>query len=112
MRCALPILLVVLLLPIGIAQAAQPDCEDYGPGVHVTFGFRVGSPYTEEEQAIFDKMHLRQNGIIARETKRTSKGCIEAWVPDGQGGFDTEYYDPRELEGGRFPPGALQLQLD
>ena len=111
MRRAL-LALPILLLPFGAAEAAQPDCEDYGPGVHFSFKVQVGEPYTEQEQAVFDKMHLRQNGIIARDTKRTAKGCIEAWVPDGQGGFDTEYYDPRDLEGGRFPPGALRLQLD
>lgn len=108
----LALLLPMLLISTGSAFAAQPDCEDYGPGVHFSFRVQVGADYTEEEQAIFDKMHLRQNGIVARETRRTAKGCIEAWVPDGRGGFITEYYDPRDLEGGRFPPGALQLQFD
>lgn len=111
MRRAILLPLAFLALCTG-ALAAQPDCEDYGPGIHFSFKVQVGADYTEEEQAIFDKMHLRQNGIIARDTRRTSKGCIEAWVPDGQGGYSTEYYDPRDLEGGRFPPGALRLQLD
>ncbi|HEY0920872.1 hypothetical protein [Devosia sp.] len=111
MRHAILLPLTFFALTTG-ALAAQPDCENYGPGVHFSFRMQVGADYTEEEQAIFDQMHLRQNGIIARDTRRTAKGCIEAWVPDGAGGFETRYYDPRNLEGGRFPPGALRLQLD
>jgi hypothetical protein len=88
-------------LAVTPAQAV-PDCNAYGPGLHVEFGFRIGSPYTREEQEIFDKMHLRQRGINARTVTRTDKGCLEAWVPDGAGGFNTEYYDPK----------SFQLQLD
>lgn len=103
--------LAALLGATGGAVAA-PDCEDHGPGLHITFGFSVGSPYTDEEQEVFDKMHLRQSGVVARETKRTAGDCIEAWVPDGQGGFDTEYYDPRTFERKTFDSNSFRLQLD
>lgn len=92
---------LALALAVGPALAA-PRCDEYGPGLHVEFGFRIGSPYTSEEQEIFDKMHLRQHGIDARTVTRTDDGCLEAWVPDGEGGFDTRFYDPR----------SFQLKLD
>jgi hypothetical protein len=92
---------LAVLLSAGPAVAA-PKCNEYGPGLHVEFGFRIGSPYTREEQEIFDKMHLRQQGINARTVTRTDDGCLEAWVPDGEGGFDTQYYDPK----------SFQLKLD
>ena len=95
MRCLL-ILALVAVLTSSPALAA-PDCEDNRPGLHISFGFSIGR-FTDEEQATFDKMHLRQNGIIARDVKRTDKGCIAAWVPDGQGGFSTEYYNPRTFQ--------------
>ena len=94
-----PVVLALVALALSAAPVlAAPKCNDYGPGLHVEFGFSIGSPYTREEQEIFDKMHLRQNGINARTVKRTDDDCLEAWVPNGQGGFDTEYYDPRTFE--------------
>lgn len=96
-----PCAVLALALTAGPALAA-PKCNEYGTGLHVEFGFRIGSPYTKEEQEVFDKMHLRQQGINARTVTRTDDGCLEAWVPDGQGGFDTQYYDPK----------SFQLKLD
>lgn len=106
------LLALSVLLALTANALAAPDCEDLGPGLHISFGVRVGAPYTEEEQEIFDKMYLRQNGIIARETKRTARGCIEAWVPDGKGGFSTEYFDPRSFRHLTFDENTFQLQLD
>jgi hypothetical protein len=94
-----PAILAIVALGLSAGPAlAAPDCNDYGPGLHVEFGFSIGAPYTDEEQEIFDKMHLRQNGINARTVSRTDEGCLEAWVPDGKGGFSTQYLDPRSFE--------------
>lgn len=95
-------LLVPLLALTAMPAQAAPNCNDRGPGLHIEFGFHIGSPYTAEEQEIFDKMHLRQNGVVARRTTRAANGCIQAWIPDGQGGTRIEYYDPR----------SFQLRLD
>lgn len=105
------LLVAMLLAPAGGALAA-PDCEDRGPGLHISLGVHIGEPYTADEQEIFDKMYLRQHGIIARTARRTANGCIEAWVPDGNGGFDTEYYDPRTFEPKTFEDSPFRLQLD
>jgi len=106
------LLAAMLLAPAGGALAAPPDCEDNGPGLHISLGVHIGEPYTADEQEIFDKMYLRQHGIIAREAKRTAKGCIEAWVPNGKGGFTTEYYDPRTFEQKTFEDSPFRLQFD
>ena len=106
------LLAAMLIAPAGGALAAAPDCEDRGPGVHFSLGVHIGEPYTADEQEVFDKMYLRQHGIIAREAKRTAKGCIEAWVPNGSGGFDTEYYDPRTFEQKTFEDSPFRLHFD
>ena len=96
-----PLALAALLL-IATPALARERCDVPKPGITITYGFGIGGKYDDDEQEIFDKMELRKRGVTARETKRTSDGCIEAWVPDGQGGFDTQYFDE----------GTFELKLD
>ncbi len=94
----LPIALAAIALATPALSRERCDGPERTPGVHVTWGFQIGSNYTADEQERFDKMDLRQKGINARTARRTSDGCIEAWVPDGSGGFDTMYFDEDTLE--------------
>jgi len=89
--------LVLALLLAVTPTLARERCDLPEPGLHVTFGVGIGR-YTDEEQETFDKMELRKRGITARTAKRTDDGCIEAWVPDGRGGFDTMYFDEDTFE--------------
>lgn len=86
--------LLVSVLP----AAARERCDTPEPGLHITWGFSVGGKYTDEEQETLDKMELRKRGINARTAKRTDDGCIEAWVPNGGGTFDTQYFDEDTFE--------------
>jgi hypothetical protein len=94
--------LLLLALLAATPALARERCDLPEPGLQITYGFGIGGGYDSEEQEIFDKMELRKRGITARTTKRTSDGCIEAWVPDGTGGFDTQYFDE----------GTFELKLD
>lgn len=90
---------LILLALISTTPAhARERCDTPKPGITITYGIGIGGKYDAEEQEIFDKMELRKRGITARTTRRTSDGCIEAWVPDGQGGFDTQYFDKDTFE--------------
>lgn len=94
MKHALALCLVLAATP----ALARERCDLPEPGLHISFGVSVGGKYDAEEQEIFDKMALRKQGINARIARRTDDGCIEAWVPDGSGGFDTQYFDPDSFE--------------
>jgi hypothetical protein len=94
MKYALALAALLIVTP----ALARERCDTPEPGLHVTFGFGIGGDYDEQEQEIFDKMELRKRGVNARTAKRTSDGCIEAWVPDGSGGFDTQYFDEDTFE--------------
>ena len=94
----LPVAIAALLVATPTLARERCDVPDRTPGVHITWGFQIGADYTAEEQERFDKMELRQRGINARTARRTSDGCIEAWVPDGGGGLDTMYFDEDTLE--------------
>jgi hypothetical protein len=86
---AAPLLFCLMAAP----GLARERCDLPEPGLHITYGISIGGKYSAEEQEIFDKMELRKRGINARTAKRTDDGCIEAWVPDGSGGMDTQYFD-------------------
>lgn len=90
--------LILLAILITTPTLARERCDVPEPGLQFTFGFGIGGGYDDEEQEIFDKMELRKRGISARTAKRTDDGCIEAWIPDGQGGFDTQYFDEETFE--------------
>ena len=93
---------VILIAIVSTAAEARQRCQALGetdkPRIDIKLGIRIGPVYTREEQEVFDKMALRQEGINARRATRTSDGCIEAFVSDGSGGFDTLYFRPGTLE--------------
>lgn len=87
---------------------ARERCDLPGEdGFHfkVVVGFGERSYETQQQ---FDMMALRKAGVYARSSQRTSDGCIEAWIPNGDGTFRNEYYDPSTLGLG----GTLKLNLD
>lgn len=91
------------LVALGVLATATPAlsrerCDVPKPGLTITYGISIGGKYDAQEQEIFDKMELRKRGINARTATRTDDGCIEAWVPDGSGGFDTQYFDEDTFE--------------
>lgn len=93
-------LLLLAATALATPALARERCDtiDRTPGVHITWGFQIGDDYTPQEQEIFDMMDLRRQGINARSARRTSDGCIEAWVPDGNGGHDTLYFQPETMD--------------
>lgn len=76
---------------------ARERCDIPEPGFHmkVTIGFGDRDERTQDD---FDQMALKQAGVTSRSTRRTSDGCIEAWVEGPDGSFHNEYYDPDTLE--------------
>lgn len=93
----------LFVIVLGVLAATSPTlarerCDAPKPGLTITYGFSIGGKYDAQEREIFDKMELRKRGINARTATRTEDGCIEAWVPDGSGGFDTQYFDEDTFE--------------
>jgi hypothetical protein len=100
---AMRLLLLLSLLVLASPALARERCDlPESSGLHVKGGFHLGANYTDEEIEIFDMMALRQKGLKPRSAKRTEDGCIEAWVPDGQGGMETLTFDA----------DTFQLKLD
>ncbi len=94
-----PLFAAALLAGLAVTPSqGRERCDLPEPGLHITYGISIGGRYTAEEQEIFDKMELRKRGINARTARRTEDGCIEAWVPDGSGGFDTQYFETDSFE--------------
>ena len=89
---------ILLAAVITSPALADPNCLGGGsPGLHISFGVGIGE-YTEEEQAQFDKMHLRQQGIDAETVERTWLGCLKVTSRDFNGHWTTDYYDPQTFE--------------
>jgi len=93
----LPAIAVVLLAPALSSPAeARIRCDAIKPGL--SFKVTVGKgDYDINTQESLDLMILKQAGITARTARRTFDGCIEAWIPNGDGHFRTEYFDPDDL---------------
>ena len=94
-------LTAVLVVLVGATAAspalADPNCLGGGAaGVHVSIGVGIGE-YTEQEQAMFDRMRLRQEGIDADTVERTWLGCLKVTSRDASGSWTTDYYDPDTL---------------
>lgn len=91
--------LALLIAWAGASPAlADPNCLGGGaPGIRVSIGVGIGE-YTEAEQAQFDKMALRQQGIDADTVERTWLGCLKVTSRDGNGSWTTDYYDPDTFE--------------
>lgn len=85
----------VMLLGVLVTPAfAVPFCQDDRSGV--SFGFGIGSDYSETEQNDFDLMALRQAGVDATSVEKWN-GCIRAYVRQPGGGERMEFYDPNTL---------------
>jgi hypothetical protein len=90
---------VLLVAAVTSPALADPNCLGGGePGVDISFGFSIGGKYTEAEQAQFDVMHLRQQGIDAETAERTWLGCLKVTSRDANGHWTTDYYDPDTFE--------------
>ena len=81
----------------GILQESAQSTQAHNSwGVTLGAGASIGK--TTLADAGEHETPKTQRGINARSTTRTDDGCIEAWVPDGGGGFDTQYFDPDSFE--------------
>jgi len=99
-RLILPICAVALLVTPAMAEGrARCDADDNKPGLTIEFGFEVGSGKrdTETQKQIW-KMQLRQHGVNARDVSRTDDGCLEAFVQNPDGSWNTQYYDEDTFE--------------
>lgn len=76
---------------------ARARCDAMEPGIRFHVEIGVGE-YDIETQERLDLMLLKKAGIVARTARRTTDGCIEAWIPNGDGHFRTEYYSPSQLD--------------
>ncbi len=99
MRLTLPLVAGLLALTVLPAEAGpRPRCDvPTQDGVHVKFHLSYGERDYETQQ-LFDMMELRKQGINPRSVRRTGDGCIEAFVPNGDGTFNNEYYTPDTFE--------------
>jgi hypothetical protein len=88
---------------------AGPNCLGGQSGLYISYSVGIGGSYTADEQEVFDKMKLRQNGIQADTVERTSLGCWKVTSRDARGHWVTDYIDPRGLGD---QPFRLNLTLD
>lgn len=95
--------LLFALAPLALTLLATPafavTCDDTGneSAIGFQFGFHLGEPYTEADQAEFDRMELRRHGVEATRVERWN-GCLRAWVEQPGGGEIMEFYDPRTFQ--------------
>lgn len=89
---------------LALVAAATPalaspheSCNIPKPGFH--FKISVGNGHRDyETQRIFDTMLLRQHGVDPQSVSVASDGCLMVTVPDGNGGYAVQYYDPDTYE--------------
>jgi hypothetical protein len=100
-RLLLPLVAATLMVAAVSPAAAQGRalCNKNEPdGVTIEFGISMGE-FTREQQESLWKMELRQaHGIRARSVKRTWDGCLEVYLQEPDGHFNTRYYDEDTLE--------------
>jgi hypothetical protein len=93
----LPAIALLVLMPAVSSPAlARIRCDAIKPGLSFKVTLGKGD-YDINTQESLDLMILKQAGITARTARRTFDGCIEAWIPNGDGHFRTEYFDPDDL---------------
>lgn len=106
MHRILPAVLVVLVAGLAAAPAeaagrTRCDRPDNTPGLKVEFGFSFSGGNakrdSDTEEQIY-KMELKKRGVDARSVRVAGDGCLEAFVQNPDGTWDTEYYDPRTYE--------------
>lgn len=108
MRWTLPLIAATVLAVSALPATARERCDaPNGPGAHFRVTISFGHRDMETQEQI-DKMMLAQQGVKTRSVRRTGDGCLEAWIPNGDGSFRNEYYDPDVLATGH----ALKLSLD
>ena len=108
MRWTLPLIAAAVIAVSAVPVAARERCDapnSPGANFRVTISFGHRDAETDEQ---INKMLLAQQGVKARSVRRTSDGCLEAWIANGDGSFRNEYYDPDLLAKGL----ALKLNLD
>lgn len=99
-RLILPLCAVALLATPAMAQGrARCDADDNKPGLKIEFGVGIGNTTRDREtdKQIW-KMQLKQHGVIARDVTRTDDGCLEAFVQNPDGSWNTQYYDEDTFE--------------
>ena len=99
-RLILPLCAVALLVTPAMAGGrARCDADDNKPGLKIEFGFGFGGGKRdiETEKQIW-KMQLKQHGVNARDVSRTDDGCLEAYVQNPDGSWNTQYYDEDTFE--------------
>ena len=97
----------LLALPLALALTtpafAVGFCDDSGDGIrvglngHISGGFQIGEPYTEEELNTFDQMALKRRGIEATRVERWN-GCLRAWVKGADGFEHQQFFDPNNYD--------------
>jgi hypothetical protein len=95
-----PLCAAALLVTPAMAQGrARCDADDNKPGLHIEFGvdFGNGTRDRDTEKQIW-KMQLKQHGVDARDVTRTDDGCLEAYVQNPDGSWNTQYYDEDTFE--------------
>lgn len=100
-RLILPLCAAALLVttPAMAQGRARCDADDNKPGLHIEFGVGFGNTRrdTETDKQIW-KMQLKQHGVDARDVTRTDDGCLEAFVQNPDGSWNTQYYDEDTFE--------------
>lgn len=101
-----PLLALVIAAVIAVPLAVSPASaqgralcnKDDREGLTIEFGVSVGK-FSRQQQESLWKMELRQaHGIRARSVKRTGDGCLEVYLQEPNGHFNTRYYDEDTLE--------------
>jgi hypothetical protein len=98
--CAAALIATPMLSTSAWAQGrARCDADDNKPGLHVEFGVEIGNGKRDRdsEENIW-KMQLSQHGVEARSVTRTDDGCLEAFVQNPDGSWNTQYYDEDTFE--------------
>jgi hypothetical protein len=85
-------LAAVIVLAVAAPAVAYPTCLGGSGGVKFKLDLKFGE-VTTQDQAQFDIMVARRNGIDAETAERTWLGCVKT-TRRVNGKWVTEYYDP------------------
>ena len=89
--------LVLTLALAGGAQAATAECLVPRPGVSISFGFSIGSEFTESERNESNLRTLQRMGVDATAAEMWG-GCIRAFVRKPGGGEEMQFFHPDTFE--------------